>query len=93
MSGSRLKESEVLPPLKYVGHLLDTGHGDITLGRIGPIQCAATACDEDQQLAMPIRRDGESLVQLLVRLDKAIEQAYEHSHFIDEVNNGPDYSI
>lgn len=63
------------------------------MGSVGAIKCAATACDEDQQLAMLVRRDGETLVQLLVRLDKAIEQVYEHDHFIDEVNNGPDNSI
>jgi len=89
----RLTPPEALPKLKYIAHLLDTGYGDITLGRVGPIHCAATACDEDMQLAMLVRRDSETLAQLLVRLDKAIEQAYEHEHFIDEINNGPDYSV
>jgi hypothetical protein len=93
MPKSRLKPPETLPPLRYVESLLLHGYGDITLGRVGPIPCAATACDEDQQLAMLVRRDGETLVQLLVRLDKAIEQVYEHDRFIDEVNNGPDYSL
>jgi hypothetical protein len=32
------------------------------------------------------RRPGESLVDLLQRLDTAIEDAYENSIFIDEVN-------
>lgn len=45
------------------------------------------------QVAALVRRDGETLVQLLIRLDKAIERAYEHDHFIDEINDGPDYSI
>lgn len=89
----RLKQTEALPHLRYVEGLLDSRYGDITLGRVGPIECAATACDEDQQLAMLVRRDGETFVQLLVRLDKAIAQVYENDRFIDEVNNGPDYSI
>lgn len=79
-----------LPMLEW---LITEGHGDITLGRIGPISCAATACDEDAQLAMLIRRDGESLTDLLCRLDKAINMAYEEEIYIDEINNGPDYSI
>lgn len=92
MPKSRLKSPEALPHLRYIEGLLREGYGDITVGAIGSIKCAATACDEDQQLAMLVRRDGETLAQLLVRLDKAIEQAYEHDHFIDEVNSGPDHS-
>lgn len=38
-----------------------------------------------------MRRDGETLVQLLTRLNAALELAYERQHFIDEINNGPDY--
>lgn len=44
-------------------------------------------------VAALVRRDGETLAQLLIRLDKAIERAYEHDHIIDEISNGPDYSI
>lgn len=83
---------ELLPHLRYVESLLD-GNGDITLGRVASIKCVATACDEDMQLAMLVRRERESLVQLLTRLNTAIELAYERQQFIDEVNNGPDYSI
>ncbi len=91
-SKRKLPESETLPQLKYVEFLLE-GHGDITLGQIATINCVATAADEDQQLAMLIRRDGESLGELLVRLDKALYIAYEKQQYIDEVNDGPDYSI
>lgn len=93
MPKSRLKAPEALPQLRYIEGLLREGYGDITLGRVGPVKCAAIACDEDQQLAMLVRRDGETLAQLLVRLDRAIEQAYEHDYFIDEVNSGPDPSV
>lgn len=84
-----LKEPEVLPQLKYIEHMLKTGYGDITLGRVEDHTCVATAADEDQQLAMLVRRKGESLAQLLVRLDKAIEGAYEHEIFINEVYDRP----
>ena len=80
---SRLR-TETLPPLRYVEHLLQ-GHGDITLGRVEDHPCVATAADEDQQLAMLVRRKGETLAELLVRLDQAIESAYECRHVINEV--------
>ena len=38
---------------------------------------------------MLVRRPGESLVDLLQRLDAAIEDAYENSVYIDEVNAPP----
>lgn len=89
---STKREPQLLPHLHYVELLLE-GHGDITLGRVASVECVATACDEDMQLAMLVRRDGETLVQLLTRLNTAIELAYEQQRFVDEVNNGPDYSI
>jgi len=52
------------------------GIGDITVGSIGPIRCAATAADNDQCLAMLVRRPRESLLDLLRRLDAAIASAY-----------------
>ena len=66
------------------------GNGEITIGAIASIPCAATAADEDQCLAMLVRRDGETLGQLLIRLDRAVEIAAEDEAFIDEINNGPD---
>lgn len=85
---SRVSAAEALPALRYVEHLL-AGNGDITLGRVEHHPCVATAADEDMQLAMLVRRKGESLVQLLVRLDRAIESAFERHHVINEVY-GPD---
>ena len=84
--------SDRLPPLPNIEYLID-GNGNITIGRIGPIHCAATAADDDQSLAMLVRRDGETLEQLLIRLDLAIEKAVENEIFIDEINNGPDDRI
>ena len=61
-------------------------NGDISIGRIGQIRCAATAADQEQQLAALVRRPNESLVDLLQRLDAAIGKALEDSEFIDEIN-------
>jgi len=71
--------------LKNIRFLID-GNGQITVGRIGPAQCAAVASDEDQQLAALVRNPGESLEDLLVRLDAAIEQFLEDDVYIDEIN-------
>lgn len=65
---------------------LINGSGDISIGRIGPIRCAATAADEDQQLAALVRRPNESFVHLLERLDVAIGKALEDDEYIDELN-------
>lgn len=77
----------------HIESLVLGGYGDISIGRAYSIPCVASAADEDQPLAMLVRRDGETLMQLLSRLDKAIGLALEHDQFVDEVNDGPDYSI
>ena len=62
------------------------GNGQVTLGRIGPAHCAAVASDEDQCLAMLVKDADESLGELLMRLDGAIEDALERDIFVDEIN-------
>lgn len=91
MSSSRRKPASPKAPSNALANIefLIGGNGDITIGRVGPIRCVATAADEDQCLAMLQRRPGESLVELLQRLDAAIEDAYENSVYIDEVNAPP----
>lgn len=89
MSGSRRKRTS--PPAASPGafpniEVLIDGDGEITIGRAGPIHCAATAANEDQCLAMLQRRDGESLLDLLQRLDQAIAIADETGECIDEIN-------
>jgi len=62
------------------------GNGDVTIGRVGPIRCAAIAADGDQMLAALVRRPRESLQDLLTRLDAALERAWEEQEFVDEIN-------
>jgi len=71
--------------LKNLESLID-GNGDVTLGRVGPIRCAAIACDEDQQLAALVRGKRESFEALLIRLDAAIGKAWEDDERVDEIN-------
>ncbi len=84
--------SQRFPSLPNIEFLID-GNGDITIGQVGPVACAATAANEHQSLAMLVRRDAETLEQLLMRLETAIEKAVEEEIFIDEINNGPDDRI
>ena len=76
---------EPLPDLPNIESLVD-GEGQITIGAIYPIRCVAIANDGHNSLAMLVRRDGETLTQLLIRLDAAIALAYDEEKFTDEVN-------
>lgn len=81
----------VRDPLARLTHIdkLISNSGEISIGHVHPVECAATATDEDNCLAMLQRRPGETLYQLLVRLDEAIARAWNDDHFTDEIN-GPD---
>ena len=66
---------------------LIANHGRITLGEVGAdIGCVAAAADPHLCYAMLARRAGESLFELMGRLDRAIATAAESSTTIDEVN-------
>lgn len=84
--------SEQLPSLENIEQLID-GAGQITIGAIEPVHCGAIAAEGRRPLAMLVRRDGETLLQLLKRLDAAIDLAHEQATCVDEVNNGPDDRI
>lgn len=71
--------------MKNIEALIQDG-GDITLGRLHPIECAATAADGHNAIAMLVRRDGETLNALLKRLDRAIGRYYEDGETVDEIN-------
>jgi hypothetical protein len=60
--------------------------GQITIGNMHPVGYVAVANDQDQTLAMLKRRPDESLMDLLQRLDQAIEKAVEDEIYTDEVN-------
>jgi len=71
--------------LASIAALIDDG-GQITIGRLYPIECAAIANDDHNCLAMLQRRPHESLRDLLVRLDAAIATAWNEQSLIDEIN-------
>jgi hypothetical protein len=88
----RCSRGEIVPQswvaLRNVEALV-AGEGEITVGRVGPIRCAAIAADNHQMLAAPVRRRGETLFQLLERLDIALHHAWEDQTFVDEINGVP----
>ena len=61
-------------------------YGEITIGVVRPMGCVAVANDEHNCMAMLARRDGETLAQLLARLDRAIGKALTEDIFTDEIN-------
>jgi len=58
-------------PLPNIVALIDNG-GQITIGALRPIACVAIANDDHTGYAMLQRKPGETLQQLLERLDAAI---------------------
>lgn len=72
-------------PWPNIQDLIDNG-GNLSIGQIPPVRCAAVAADESNMLAALLRRDGESLVELLDRLDTAIDKATEQEIYTDEIN-------
>jgi hypothetical protein len=80
-------ESRKQPPKRWgqIESLVD-GEGEVTIGRVGRIRCAAMAADGHNALAMLVRRSGESLEELLTRLDEAIRLAVEEDAYTDEIN-------
>jgi len=60
--------------------------GQLSVGRIAPVPCLAVANDEYTTYAMLVRRDDESLVDLMTRLDLAVATAIELDIVIDEIN-------
>ena len=68
-----------------IADLIDDG-GQISIGALPPIKCAAVANDDYNCLAMLKRRPGETLQQLLKRLDAAVHLAQTEEQFTDEIN-------
>lgn len=62
------------------------GGGEITVGASDAGECWATANDGHNSLAMLVRREGETLNELLKRLDQAIAKASDSGNVVDEVN-------
>ena len=73
------------PELPYINEIIELG--GISIGIIPPLrECIAVAHEGRHTLAMLKRQKGESLAQLLCRLDLAIARAQTDDVFTDEIN-------
>ena len=70
--------------LPSIEELMKYGH--VTLGNVHPVGCLAVAHDGRQTVAMLLRREGETVAELLTRLDLAIAKARTEGIRVDEVN-------
>ena len=61
-------------------------YGEITVGVLDPVGCVAVATDGHNSLAMLVRRQDETLAELLARLDQAIDKALTEDIYTDEIN-------
>ena len=84
---ARGETSAAILPLPNIAGLI--AYGEITVGDQYPVGYIATASDEHNTLAMLKRRKGETLAQLLTRLDQAIAKALNEDIFTDEINPPP----
>jgi len=74
--------------LRHISELI--AYGEIMVGEKVPMGCIAVAHDGHNSLAMLKRRKGETLIQLLTRLDHAIAKANKDGVLTDEINSPED---
>ena len=72
-------------PLRNIQAFVDGTRGQITLGEIPPIRSAALAAVGKKVRVAFIRRDEETVSDLLLRLDAALGKAISSDTVIDEV--------
>jgi hypothetical protein len=64
---------------------LDDSRGQITIGEIPPIRSAALAAEGKKVRVALVRRDSETVAELLLRLDAALGKAISDNIAVDEV--------
>ena len=74
------------PPLSlpYLSKLID--YGRMTIGQIPPAGTVAVVGEGPHTYVMLRRRDGETLSQLLIRLDQTFARVIHDGVFTDEIN-------
>jgi hypothetical protein len=74
------------PLLATLEWFVINGGGQVTLGAVAPIGCAAIAHDGKNTRVALKRQSGENLMRLLLRFDEALVQALDHNIVVDEIN-------
>ena len=65
---------------------IDAGRGQVTIGAIKPVRSGALASEGRTVLVALVRRDDESVFELLTRLDTALGRVADEHITIDEVS-------
>ena len=81
----------IAPPRSGLDHTLPAieelmKDGEITVSNVRRVGCVAVAHDGRQTVAMLLRGEGETVAELLTRLDLAIAKARTEGIRVDEVN-------
>jgi hypothetical protein len=81
-----MKKSASTPAsFEHIQAFLDHSRGQITIGEIPPIRSAALAAVGKKVHVAPVRRDGETVAELLLRLEAALGKTSADKTVIDEV--------
>jgi len=80
-----VKNSTSHPSFTHMQAFLDETRGQITIGEIPPIERAALAAVGKRVHVALLSRDGETMGQLLERLDTALGKVMADNSVIDEV--------
>src|ERR1039457_5801095 len=85
---SSTRKSAASTPWPTIEEFLDAEQGTISLGAINDASLGYTAIasDEHNMLVALVRNRGETLHQLLDRLEKALGPALEDQIYVDEIN-------
>ena len=85
---SSARKSGPSTPWPTIEEFLDAEQGTIALGAINDASLGytAVASDEHNMLVALVRNRGETLHQLLDRLEKALRPALEEQIYVDEIN-------
>jgi len=85
---SSVRKSGASTPWPTIEEFLDSEEGTISLGAINhsSLGYTAVATDEHNMLVALVRSRGETLHQLLDRLEQALGPALEKQIYVDEIN-------
>jgi len=72
-------------PWPHIEEFIESG-GNINIGPIAPIECAAVAADHHGMIAALVRRSTETFNDLMRRLDHAVDLAMNQDAITDEIN-------
>jgi len=79
------KPPSPLASFENIQAFLDDSRGQITIGEIPPIRSAALAAEGKKVRVALVRRDKETVAELLLRLDTSLGKSIAENTHVDEV--------